>query len=61
MKDNFTGYPELPDEEMLDRYVSLTQAASILGYASYISVQGLIKKKKSRPIGCLVTPKKEYY
>ena len=49
MKDNFTGYPELPDEEMLDRYVSLTQAASILGYASYISVQGLIKKKIITP------------
>ena len=49
MKDNFTGYPVLPDEEMLDAYVNLTQAASILGYASYISVQGLIKKKIITP------------
>jgi hypothetical protein len=49
IKDNFTGYPVLPDEEILDRYVNLTQAASILGYTSYISVQGLIKKKIITP------------
>ena len=39
----------LRDENLLDRYVSLTKAATILGYASYVSVNALIQNKKIRP------------
>ena len=49
MKDNLSDFRKLRDEDLLDRYVSLTKAASILGYASYISVNTLIKKNKITP------------
>ena len=44
MKEESSDFIKQADEEFLDRYVSLSKAASILGYASYISVRGLIKK-----------------
>ena len=49
MKGDLSDFRMLRDEDFLDRYVSLTQAATILGYASYISVNSLIKKKKIIP------------
>jgi len=49
MKDDLADFKKLRDEELLDRYVSITQAAAILGYASYVSVNELIKKKKITP------------
>jgi hypothetical protein len=49
MKDDLLDFRKIKNEELLDRYVSLTQAASILGYASYISVHHLIEKKKITP------------
>ena len=44
MNEELSDFIKQADEEFLDRYVSLSKAASILGYASYISVRGLIKK-----------------
>jgi len=49
MKDDLLDFRMLRDEDLLDRYVSLTKAASILGYASYVSVNALIQKKKITP------------
>ena len=49
MKDELSDFRKLRDDELLDRYVSLTQAATILGYASYVSVNELIQKKKITP------------
>ena len=49
MKDELSNFRKLRDEDLIDRYVSLTQAATILGYASYVSVNELIKKKKITP------------
>ena len=49
MKDELSDFRKLRDDDLLDRYVSLTQAATILGYASYVSVNELIKKKKITP------------
>jgi len=49
MKDDLSDFRMLRDENLLDRYVSLTKAATILGYASYVSVNALIQNKKIRP------------
>ena len=49
MKDELSDFRKLRDDDLLDRYVSVTQAATILGYASYVSVNELIKKKKITP------------
>ncbi len=49
MKDELSDFRKLRDEDLLDRYVSVTQAATILGYASYVSVNELIQKKKITP------------
>jgi len=47
--DELSDFRKLRDEDLLDRYVSVTQAATILGYASYVSVNELIQKKKITP------------
>jgi hypothetical protein len=49
MKDELSDFRKLRDDDLLDRYVSVTQAATILGYASYVSVNELIQKKKITP------------
>ena len=49
MKDDLSDFRMLRDENLLDRYVSLTKAATILGYPSYVSVNALIQNKKIRP------------
>ena len=49
MKDDLLDFRKLRDDDLLDRYVSITMAAEILGYASYISVNQLIQKKKITP------------
>lgn len=38
-------YPERAEQESIDRFISLSTAAELLGYASYISVNHLISKK----------------
>ena len=49
MKDDLSDFRKLRDEDVLDKYVSLTRAASILGYANFASVNALIKKKRITP------------
>ena len=49
MKDELSDFRKLREDDLLDRYVSITMAAEILGYASYISVNQLIQKKKITP------------
>jgi hypothetical protein len=49
MKDDLSDFRKLRDEDVLDKYVSLTKAASILGYANFASVNTLIKKKRITP------------
>ena len=49
MKDDLSDFRKLRDEDVLDKYVSLTRAASILGYANFASVNTLIKKKRITP------------
>jgi len=38
-------YPERAELENIDRFISLSKAAELLGYASYISVNNLISRK----------------
>lgn len=37
---------EVPDFEVIDRFVNLTDAARILGYSSYQSVKTMIERKE---------------
>lgn len=39
---------EVPDFEVIDRFVNLTDAARILGYSSYQSVKTMIERKELR-------------
>jgi hypothetical protein len=38
-------YPERAELEKIDRFISLSKAADLLGYVSYISVNQLISRK----------------
>jgi hypothetical protein len=38
-------YPERAELENIDRFISLSTAADLLGYASYISVNQLVSRK----------------
>jgi hypothetical protein len=40
-------YPERAELENIDRFISLSTAADLLGYASYISVNQLISRNTS--------------